>query len=192
MEATICFPALSTEVIADGWHLDDSLLRTAFLLKGEKGLCLVTDSMRAVDMPDGEYWFGPKEIGTLVQRRGEVGVTLDGTALASGVMPMDHAIRIMMRATGAKLPHIIRLATLNPARMLALHDDIGSLEIGKWADVVTLNESLGVERKIWHAANGRAYSKSNGTVRYYPATDCNGRMHVCVMPASLAFIPPFN
>ena len=50
-------------------------------------------------------------------------------------------------------------------------------------------ESLGVERKIWHAANGRATSKSDGTVRYYPATDCNGRMHVCVMPTGPAFIP---
>jgi N-acetylglucosamine-6-phosphate deacetylase len=146
MEATICFPALSTEVIADGWHLDDALLRTAFLLKGERGLCLVTDSMRAVDMPDGEYWFGPKEKGTLVRRRGDVGVTLDGTALASGVTGMDHAVRVMMRATGAKLPHVIRLATLNPARMLALHDDLGSLEVGKRADVILLDDGLTVTR----------------------------------------------
>jgi N-acetylglucosamine-6-phosphate deacetylase len=146
MEATISFPALSTEVIADGWHLDDSLLRTAYLLKGERGLCLVTDSMRAVDMPDGEYWFGPKEKGTLVRRRGDVGVTLDGTALASGVTGMDHAVRVMARATGAKLPHVIRLASLNPARMLALHDDLGSLEVGKRADVILLDDGLNVTR----------------------------------------------
>ncbi|MFO0935219.1 MAG: amidohydrolase family protein [Gemmataceae bacterium] len=146
MEATVCFPALSTEVIADGWHLDDSLLRAAYLLKGEKGLCLVTDAMRAVDMPDGEYWFGPKDRGTLIRRWGDVGVTLDGTALASSVIGMDHAIRIMTRATGAKLPNIIRMASLNPARMLALHDEIGSLEVGKRADVITLNDALCVER----------------------------------------------
>jgi N-acetylglucosamine-6-phosphate deacetylase len=152
MEATLCFPELTTEVIADGWHLADSLLRMAYLVKGPDRLCLVTDSMRAVDMPDGEYWFGPKDKGTLVRRRGEVGVTPDGTALASGVMGMDHLVRVMKRATGAPLHEVIRMASLTPAKMLALSNDIGSLIIGKRADMVLLNQELNVER-VWIEGN---------------------------------------
>src|SRR5207245_2270968 len=59
LEATLAFDRLSTEVIADGQHLADSLLRTAYRIKGPDRLALVTDAMRAVDCPDGEYWFGP-------------------------------------------------------------------------------------------------------------------------------------
>ena len=148
MEATLSFPELTTEVIADGWHLADSLLRMAFMLKGPDRLCLVTDSMRAVDRPDGEYWFGPVGKGTLVRRRGEVGVTPDGTALASGVMGMDHLVRVMKRATQAPLEQVIRMATLAPAKMLGMDKEIGSLEAGKRADVLLMDQALKVER-VW-------------------------------------------
>ena len=60
MEATLYFDELTTEVIADGKHLSPELLRLAYKCKGPDRLALVTDAMRAVDMPDGEYWFGPK------------------------------------------------------------------------------------------------------------------------------------
>ena len=76
---------------------------------------------------------------------GDVGVTLDGTGLASGVMGMDHLIRTMRRATMAPLPEIIRMATLTPARIIRLDHEIGSLDVGKRADLVVLNESLEVE-----------------------------------------------
>jgi N-acetylglucosamine-6-phosphate deacetylase len=148
MEATLAFPDLTTEVIADGWHLAPDLLRFAYLMKGPDRLCLVTDSMRAVDRPDGEYWFGPVGRGTLVRRRGEVGVTLDGRALGSGVMGMDHHVRTMANATGAPIPEVIRMATLTPARMLHREDMIGSLAVGKFADLVVLDESLHV-KDVW-------------------------------------------
>ena len=58
MEATLFFDELTTEVIADGKHLSPELLRLAYKVKGPDRLALVTDSMRALDMPDGEYLFG--------------------------------------------------------------------------------------------------------------------------------------
>lgn len=146
MEATLHFDQLTTEVIADGWHLSDELLRLAFKIKGPDKLALVTDTMRAVDMPDGEYWFGPAGTGERIRRKGDVGVTLDGTGLASGVMGMDHCVRTMQRATSAPLSDVIRMATLTPARILKLDAEIGSVAAGKRADLLVLDDALAVER----------------------------------------------
>lgn len=144
LEATLANAGLTTEVIADGWHLADSILQFAYRIKGPDRLCLVTDSMRAVDRPDGEYWFGPVGRGTLVRRRGEVGVTPDGLALGSGVMGMDHHVRVMARATKAPLHEVIRMATLTPATMLGRQNELGQLLPGTFADLVVLDGSLRV------------------------------------------------
>ncbi|MFO0804094.1 MAG: N-acetylglucosamine-6-phosphate deacetylase [Gemmataceae bacterium] len=144
MEATLFFDELTTEVIADGKHLTPELLRLAYKVKGSDRLALVTDSMRAVDLPDGEYWFGPDGHGERVRKMDGVGVTLDGTALASGVTGMDQAVRTMHRIAGVPLPEAIRMASLTPARILGLEREIGSVEVGKRADFVLLDPELNV------------------------------------------------
>ena len=63
MEATLYFDELTTEVIADGKHLQRELLLLAYKVKGPDRLALVTDCNRALDMPDGEYLFGPLDGG---------------------------------------------------------------------------------------------------------------------------------
>jgi N-acetylglucosamine-6-phosphate deacetylase len=144
MEATLYFDALTTEVIADGKHLSPELLRLAYKAKGPDRLALVTDSMRAVDLPDGEYWFGAEGTGERIVKRDGVGVTLEGTALASGVMGMDHCVRTMHRTAGVHLPEAVRMASLTPARILGVDADLGSLEAGKRADLVVLDDALNV------------------------------------------------
>ncbi|QJW98126.1 N-acetylglucosamine-6-phosphate deacetylase [Frigoriglobus tundricola] len=146
MEATLFFDELTTEVIADGKHLTPELLRFAYKVKGPDRLALVTDSMRAVDRPDGEYWFGAEGSGEKVRKRDGAGVTLEGTALASGVMGMDHCLRTMHFAAGVPLPEAVRMASLTPARILGVSEDIGSLEPGKRADLVVLDRELNVKR----------------------------------------------
>jgi N-acetylglucosamine-6-phosphate deacetylase len=146
MEATLYFDELTTEVIADGKHLSPELLRLAYKCKGPDRLALVTDSMRAVDQPDGEYWFGAEGTGERIRKMDSVGVTLDGQALASGVMGMDHCVRIMHRRAGIPLAETIRMASLTPAKILNVDSDIGSLETGKLADLVVLDSDLRVEQ----------------------------------------------
>ena len=63
MEATLYFDELTTEVIADGKHLQRELLLLAYKVKGPDRLALVTDCNRALDMPDGDYLFGPLDGG---------------------------------------------------------------------------------------------------------------------------------
>ncbi len=146
MEATLYFDELTTEVIADGRHLATDLLRLAFKIKGPDRLALVTDAMRGMDRPDGEYWFGAEGSGERVLKLDGVGVTLDGTALASGVMGLDHGIRTMHRLAGLPLPETIRMASLTPARILGVDSRIGSLEAGKRADLVVLDSELNVRQ----------------------------------------------
>ena len=93
LEATLFYDELTTEVIADGFHLDAGLLLLAWKIKGPDRLALVTDSSRALDMPDGVYLLGPLEGGEPVLKRGDAGLTPDGNGLASSVMGMDHMVR---------------------------------------------------------------------------------------------------
>ena len=74
MEATLYFDELTTEVIADGKHLRRELLLLAYKIKGPDRLALVTDCMRALDMPDGEYVFGPLDGGEPIRKPDGVGV----------------------------------------------------------------------------------------------------------------------
>lgn len=144
MEATLYFDELTTEVIADGKHLAPSLLKLAHKVKGPDRLALVTDAMRALDRPDGEYIFGPLDGGEPVRKLDGVGVTLDGKVLASGVMGLDHGVRSFIAATGVSIPEAVRMASLTPARIVGLDAEIGSIEEGKRADLVLTDSQLNV------------------------------------------------
>ncbi|MGE0610034.1 MAG: N-acetylglucosamine-6-phosphate deacetylase [Pirellulales bacterium] len=146
LEATLYFDELTTEVIADGKHLDAGLLRLAYKLKGPDRLALVTDSSRALDMPDGPYVIGPTVGGEPLIRRDNVGMMPDGSALASSVMGMDHMVRTFIELTGRPVWEVIRMASLTPARIAGRDADIGSLERGKLADILLLGQSLQIER----------------------------------------------
>jgi N-acetylglucosamine-6-phosphate deacetylase len=146
MEATLFFDELTTEVIADGKHLLRELLLLAYKIKGPDRLALVTDCNRALDMPDGEYMFGPLDGGEPILRSGGVGVMPDGSALASGVMGMDHAVRTFHRLTGVPLARVVRMATLTPARIIGREHEIGSIDPGKRADLLVLDEMLQVKQ----------------------------------------------
>lgn len=146
LEATLYYDELTTEVIADGKHLDAGLLNLALKIKGPDRLALVTDTSRALDMPDGEYLIGPLVGGERLIKRDDVGMTPDGKALASSVAGMDHMVRTFQRLTGRPLWEVIRMASLTPARIAGHERDIGSLEVGKKADVVVLSADLAIER----------------------------------------------
>jgi N-acetylglucosamine-6-phosphate deacetylase len=144
MEATLFFDELTTEVIADGKHLQRELLLLAYKTKGPDRLALVTDCNRALDRPDGEYLFGPLDGGEPFERRDGVGLMPDGKALASGVMGMDHAVRTFHEATGVPLADVVRMASLTPARIIGREQELGSIAVGKLADLVVLDGALQV------------------------------------------------
>jgi N-acetylglucosamine-6-phosphate deacetylase len=146
LEATLYFDELTTEVIADGKHLQRELLLLAYKCKGPDRLALVTDCNRALDMPDGEYRMGPLDGGEPVLKRDGVGQMPNGTALASSVVGMDHCVRTFHRLTGVPLETVVRMATLTPARIAGWDRELGSITCGKLADLLVLDSNLNVRR----------------------------------------------
>ncbi len=147
---------MSTEVIADGQHLSPELLEFAFQMKGPSRLLLVTDSNRAMDMPPGRYRFGSDQDGTWIESDGRVGFVPDH-GLASSVVGMDAMVRTMAKQTSASLCEVVRMASLTPAERVGIANETGSLELGKWADLLILDTRLKVKRTF---LRGREYEAS--------------------------------
>ncbi len=145
-EFVLMQPEMSTEVIADGWHLAPELLEFAFRMKGASRLCLVTDCNRGLDLPAGEYRFGNQTDGSWFRSDGQVGWALDGTSLASSVRGMDHMVRHMFQQTSASLPDVIRMASLTPAERTGLAEEVGSIAVGKRANLLVLDVDLSVRQ----------------------------------------------
>jgi N-acetylglucosamine-6-phosphate deacetylase len=146
MEATLFFDDLTTEVIADGKHLARELLLLACKIKGPDRLALVTDCNRALDMPDGPYLFGPRDGGEPILRKDSVGIMPDGKSLASGVVGMIECVQTFHRLTGVSLVEVIRMASLTPARIAGVERELGSIAVGKRADLLVLDRELNVKQ----------------------------------------------
>jgi N-acetylglucosamine-6-phosphate deacetylase len=153
MQAGICEFVLATadvttELIADGRHLSPDLMRFALAMKGPERVALVTDCSRALDRPAGEYLFGPTAGGEPFYSDGAVGLTPDRSGLASSVRGMDFMIRHMHQSVGIDLWTAVRMATLTPATILGVESELGSIEVGKRADLLLLDAELHV-RQVW-------------------------------------------
>ena len=144
MEFVLDTGDMTTEVIADGRHLSPELLRFVLKWKGVDKTALVTDCSRALDQPPGLYTFGPLDGGETFYSDGGVGLLPHSKNLASSVRGMDFMVRFMHQAVGVDLPTAVRMATLTPAAILGKQHDLGSLEVGKIADLLMLDADLAV------------------------------------------------
>jgi N-acetylglucosamine-6-phosphate deacetylase len=159
LEATLYFDELTTEIIADGKHLQRELLLLAYKLKGAERLALVSDCCRALDMPDGPYLIGPLDGGEPMIKADGVGILPSGVALASSVVGLDHCVRTFHRLTGVPLEVVVRMATLTPARIAGFDSELGCIAPGKRADLLVLDRELNIRTvyrdgtPIWHARN---------------------------------------
>jgi N-acetylglucosamine-6-phosphate deacetylase len=147
-EFVLAHSTMSTEVIADGFHLAPELLQFAWQIKGSKMLALVSDTSRALDMPPGQYTFGDPKEEVWIESTGKVGLNPTG-GLASSVVALDHCVRHMAKVTKIPLYEIVRMATLTPAERTGIAESRGSLEKGKRSDVLVLNNKLNVERVFY-------------------------------------------
>ena len=126
---------LYAELICDGIHVAPEFVRMWLRAKGEERAILVTDGISATGMPDGNYTLGEFEVTV---RDGRCLSTDDLAAgvetLAGSVLTMDRAVANLQRFTGASLATAVRLASRNPARMLAL-DKLGEIAVGEPANL---------------------------------------------------------
>lgn len=153
-EFVLMNPEMSTEVIADGYHLSPELLEFAYRMLGPERLCLVTDANRALDLPPGEYRFGDQADETLFRSDGHVGWAADGQSLASSIVGMDHMVRHMFHNTSATRVEVIRMATLTPAQRTGLSHEVGSIQVGNRADLLLLDSDLKIHSVHLGTAKG--------------------------------------
>jgi N-acetylglucosamine-6-phosphate deacetylase len=124
---------LYAEIICDGIHVDPAVVKLFWKAKGPDRAILVTDAMSATGMPDGTYKLG--ELSVIVQN----GKCLYEGVLAGSVLTLDRAVRNFREFTGAEWSQVIPLASRNPARMTGFDDRIGSLQEGRYADIIVLS-----------------------------------------------------
>lgn len=152
VEAGLYFDELWVEVIADGCHLPESLLRLIYKTKGPDQICLVTDAIRAAGVPDAENFYAggsPDDASHFIVKDG-VAMLQDGTAFAGSIATTDRLVRTMVNIAKVPLAHAVRMSTLTPARILGIDRYKGSVTEGKDADLVVLDSSLHV-RQVYRA-----------------------------------------
>jgi N-acetylglucosamine-6-phosphate deacetylase len=125
---------VTCDLIADGVHLDSQILRLLLKLKSADRLLLISDAVAAAGMGDGDYEIWGETItvkdGRTSNSRG---------AIAGSVITMLDAVRFM-QSLGVSQVEVAKMAATNPARVLGIYDDCGSLEEGKRADLVALDQ----------------------------------------------------
>jgi len=140
VETVLYDDRVTTELIGDGWHVGDTLMKLAVKVKGPQRVAFVTDAMMAAGMGPGRYMLG--EVEAVV----EDGIARlpDNTAYASSVTTLDVCVRNGIGRMGLSIDDAVRMATLTPAGIISVEDRKGSLEPGKDADIVIMDKNAKV------------------------------------------------
>jgi len=138
------------ELICDGIHIHPSVVRIAFRLFGDK-LILISDSMRGAGMPDGKYDLG----GQMTTIMDGQALLADGTIAGSSI----HLLQGVQNAISFGIPPetAVRAATIAPAKAIGMDGEIGSLAVGKWADMLLVDSRFQLVSTI---INGKDNSRN--------------------------------
>ena len=133
---------LYSEMIVDGYHIAPDMVSVAYQILGPDHIELITDSMRAKGMGDGESELG----GQKVFVKDKQARLADGT-LAGSVLEFQDAFRNMMAFTGCSIADAVKMSSVNQAKEFGLTQK-GTLETGKDADMVLFSQDLNLEEAI--------------------------------------------
>ena len=142
VESIYLMDDMTVEVVADGIHVPPTILRLVYKIKGVERMCAITDAL-ACAASDNKEAFDPRVII-------EDGVCklADHSALACSVATMDRLIRTMVQKADIPLADAIRMVSETPARIMNVYDRKGSLQKGKDADIIVMDEDLKI-RAVW-------------------------------------------
>lgn len=130
------------EIICDGRHLHPGTVRFIIKMKGLDKVVAITDSIMAAGLPDGNYKLGVNDVVVVDgDAKLAAGGSRAGSTLTTGI-----ALKHVLEYTGRSLQEIIPMFTENPARLIGVYDRVGSLNPGKLANLVVLDEACGVDR----------------------------------------------
>ena len=130
------FPHVKPELICDGIHIHPAVVRLTFDLVGKERMIIISDSLRATGMPDGEYPFG----GQMIEVHGNRATILGHPeTLAGSVTSLMGCLRQAI-SFGIPAADAVRACTYNPAQSIGIDDRAGTLEVGKEASIVLLDQ----------------------------------------------------
>ena len=144
MGAVLASPDVYCEAICDGRHLHPGTVEMLLRCKGLDRVVAITDSIQAAGLPDGNYKLGVNDV---VVVDGDAKLASTGVR-AGSTLSQDTALRNIMAFTGHGAEDVLPLLTENPARLMGIFDRKGSIEAGKDADLVVLDDAWQVRRTI--------------------------------------------
>lgn len=130
------------ELICDGVHIHPAVVRTVFQLFGAERICMISDSMMATGMTDGEYSLG----GQKVKVTGRTATLADGT-IAGSASNLYDCLKVAVKV-GIPIEDVVRACTLTPAKSLHLDKECGSIQEGKRADFLILDQELNIKMVV--------------------------------------------
>lgn len=132
------------QLICDGIHVHPAMVKLLIRAKGTERIILITDSIRAAGLSDGEYDMGDGQVVTV--RDGVVRIA--SGSLAGSTLTMDAALRNVIEFTGMSLQEVLPMATSVPAEAMRLTGKKGSITVGADADLVLLDQRLQIRTTL--------------------------------------------
>jgi N-acetylglucosamine-6-phosphate deacetylase len=129
---------VTVELINDGVHLHPAALELAFRHAGPGRVAFITDAMDAAGIGDGRYMLGPLE----VEVSEGVARLVEGGSIAGSTLTLDRAFKRAVTIDRIPVEDVVAALSATPARLLGMDDRVGSLEPGKDADLVLLDENF--------------------------------------------------
>ncbi len=145
VESAYLLDDMDVEIIADGVHLPAPLLKLIYKIKGPHRIALITDAMRAADMPPGNSILGSLKNGLEVLVEDGVAKLPDRTGFAGSVATADRLVRTMLDMAEVPLLETIQMMCHSPARIMGVEAQKGSLAVGKDADIVIFNKGIEIQ-----------------------------------------------
>ena len=142
--AALDSPWSRVELICDGIHIHPSVVRATFKMFGADRVVLISDTMRAAGMSDGQYDLGGQDVVV----KGPLATLADGT-IAGSVTDLMACMKTAV-SFGIPMEDAVRAAAVNPAKAIGIFDRVGSLEPGKQANVAVLGPDLELKTVFFH------------------------------------------
>ena len=141
--SAMLFDELNCEAICDLIHLSVPAIKLLIKNKPHDKFTLITDSMRAKHLSDGISELGGQEV---IVKNGEA--RLKNGALAGSILKMNDAIKNLVLSCNVLFTDAVDFATVNPAKNLGIFDSVGSIEVGKKANLTVLDGEFNVKTTI--------------------------------------------
>ncbi|MDY5730428.1 MAG: N-acetylglucosamine-6-phosphate deacetylase [Eubacteriales bacterium] len=133
------------EIITDGIHIAPTMVRLAFTMFGDDRVMLISDSMEATGMPDGQYSLG----GQTVIKQGKIATLADGTIAGSATNLYDCMVNAVQNM-GIPLASAVKCASVNPAKEIGIYHKYGSLDKNKYANIILVDkDTLQIKYRVF-------------------------------------------